>query len=839
MGKDTPDVSRYRPVLFGQIGDAEPFNPPAGGNNSRVKVRDEDARIARVDYQLNIAMTMLQEQIDLSTSVNAADLQLVLVMEAVEDRTDLVEAARKLNLEVLAEAEYDIDADEDYSLRSSKPRDPFVHSSIHAVCANQASFHKLQTAWNNWKETKQVPGNAKLRDFFSHLRDIRPWSPQDRLKLTGTEEQLAELLPNLRHVIEIELWFRNSESLRKRAQDEVAQLLESAGGKVISVAVIAEIGYHGLSCEVSTELLQKLATGDSENITLIKSPNIMYLRVSGQLTGGDTPPSSAISSATGPVPSGPPVVAILDGVPLANHPLLQNRVHILDPDNFESQYLAHQRKHGTHVTSAIVWGDLSSSEEPLRRPVLVRPIMVPFATQDDSREEVPQGHLTPDLMWRAFRDLFESTGNNTAAAPEVVIVNLSLGDPSTPFDTLLSSWARMLDWLSYHYGVLIIVSAGNHRNLPLPTGDSELIKALNGNERRQATLHAQECDLLGRRLLSPAEAINAITVSATHDDEAGAMVPTGYDVDPTDGLLSLSPVSALGTGYRGSVKPELAAPGGRVGYTDPVQPQKLISFKEAGPNGPGVKVAHSTSPNQTFVTGTSVSAALVTRQAARLHDELDRITGGIKLTRTQRAIAIKALLVHGAQPFADPELNLPLVNKGVGNGVLSRDYSEGCAANEAVVLYLGALKPNTRHHIHLPLPDGLTTTDLKRVSATLAWFSPINWRHRQYRQAKLEFLKPKGDVPSISKPIYVSGEAAKRGATTHQHLVWETQKSFASKPGSELKMQIKCYGQAGLKNDPVAIDYAFALTLWVAPTFGVDVYTQVRDHLKARIRPQL
>lgn len=52
-------------------------------------------------------------------------------------------------------------------------------------------------------------------------------------------------------------------------------------------------------------------------------------------------------------------------------------------------------------------------------------------------------------------------------------------------------------------------------------------------------------------------------------------------------------------------------------------------------------------------------------------------------------------------------------------------------------------------------------------------------------------------------------------------------------------MQIKCYGQAGLKNDPVAIDYAFALTLWVAPTVGVDVYTQVRDHLKARIRPQL
>lgn len=796
------------------------------------------ARVARVDNRLAEALEEMQRQVDLSTSINAADPQLVLVMEAVEDRIDLVAAARRLGLEVLVEADSAMDPDDEYSLTSDRARDPVVHTSLHAVCADQTAFNKLRSAWSLWKQTKQVPGNAALRDFFTHLRDIRPWGPQDRLKLIGSDEYLDGLLTDQRHPIEIELWFRTSAVARQRAQNEVSRLVASEGGEVVSSAVIPEVGYHGLSCVVSTDLLRQLAAGDTDHVQLIKSSNIMYLRVTGQVVGSAPTDAEIEASPTGPLPSGSPVVAIMDGVPVANHPLLQGRVEILDTDELESRYGADERRHGTHMTSAVVWGDLSSTSQPLSRPVLVRPIMAPAADTVNRVEELPRDQLTPDLMWRAFRDLFEEVDGRSAAAPDIVIVNLSVGDPATPFDTMLSAWARIIDWLSYHYGVLIVVAAGNHRRLPLPSGDSQSITALTGDDRRQAILQAQEADPLGRRLLAPSEAINAITVGAIHADGTGTAAPGGYAIDPTDGLISVSPVSALGTGYRRSVKPEIAAPGGRIIYPTPITAQGHIDFMEASARGPGVKVAHAVAPKETFVAGTSVAAALTTRQAARLHDELDRITGGAQLTRVQRAVAIKALLAHGAAPLDDPALDHPVVFLGTGNGALSRDYADGCAPNEAVVLYISALRPNTSQDLLLPLPDGLSAREVKRIGATLAWLSPVNWRHRQYRQARLEFVKPGGDIPQLDTPVGIPADVAKRGATTLQHLTWETSRSFGAGRGSALSLTVKCYGQGGLQDDQAEIDYAVALSLWVAPQIGVDVYTQVRDQVRVRVRPR-
>jgi hypothetical protein len=441
-------------------------------------------------------------------------------------------------------------------------------------------------------------------------------------------------------------------------------------------------------------------------------------------------------------------------------------------------------------------------------------------------------------MLRAFRDLFEEIGGQRAAAPDIAIVNLSVGDPATPFDTLLSAWARVIDWLSYHYGVLIIVSAGNHRRLPLPSGDSQSLAALKGDDRRQAILQAQEADSIGRRLLAPSEAINALTIGAIHADGAGTHPRGVYAVDPTDGLVSVSPVSALGTGYRRSIKPEVAATGGRVVFPTPIVARGHIDFGEPGPLGPGVRVAHAVTPKETFVAGTSVAAALATRQAARLYEELDRITGRTPLNRVQRAIAVKALLAHGAGRLDDPALDHPVADLATGNGVLSRDYSEGCAPNEAVVLFIGALRPNTSQDLLLPLPDGLSVREAKRIGATLAWLSPVNWRHRQYRQARLEFAKPGGDIPLLDTPIGVPATAAKRGATTLQHLVWETNRSFGEGQGSALRLTVKCYGQGGIRDDRTEIDYAVALSLWVAPTVGVDVYTQVRDQVSVRVRPR-
>jgi Subtilase family len=221
-------------------------------------------------------------------------------------------------------------------------------------------------------------------------------------------------------------------------------------------------------------------------------------------------------------------------------------------------------------------------------------------------------------MRRAFRDLFEAgPGGAPPGATEIAVINLSV-DPAPTFDTVLSSWARTIDWLSYHYGVLVVVSAGNYTTLDLSPSNSTELAALTGEERRQATLEALDRQQNQRRLIAPAEAINVLTVAAIHDDAAQG-APIGYRVDPNDGLVSVSPVSATGSGYRRSIKPDLAATGGRVYYTTTTPlTTNVISFRPAGALGPGIKVASPQARRETYTVGTSVSALLVSRHAARL-----------------------------------------------------------------------------------------------------------------------------------------------------------------------------------------------------------------------------
>jgi len=76
-------------------------------------------------------------------------------------------------------------------------------------------------------------------------------------------------------------------------------------------------------------------------------------------------------------------------------------------------------------------------------------------------EHTPDDVLLIDLMHRAVRRICEGEAGAGAVAPTVRVINISIGDETRPFDRVVSPWARLLDWLSFKYGVLFIVSAGN------------------------------------------------------------------------------------------------------------------------------------------------------------------------------------------------------------------------------------------------------------------------------------------------------------------------------------------------------------------------------------------
>jgi hypothetical protein len=820
--------SHERPVLWGHVRRPVPYNPINRGG-SKVNLPSRSSQGSRLGGRFEDIEDAFSEQITLTQSLGASDPQLVVVFEAIDERADLARVAKLAGLEILAEVEQEYEPDPNFP-RKTANQDLPVTGCLHAVCINEQSRGKILAQWRLWQATGQVDhGYAPLRDIFAHLKDVRPWGPQDRVRFSELAAALAGMLPG-DHTIEIELWYRLSSSLRRRAQDEVARLIQASGGRVLSVAQADEVGYHGMKCTVPLEMLRRLAAGDLDAVMAVKSSHVMYLRASAQsYSFSDEVPAGAVNA--GPLPTGDPVLCVLDGVPIANHPRLSGRVIVTDPDDLSSGSATETelRRHGTAMASVSVWGDLSSGASPAARPVLIRPILTPALDTQEHVEEIGAAELAPDLMRRIFRELFDGDGNTAPAAESIVILNLSVGDPAAPFDGVISSWARTIDWLSVTYGVVVVVSAGNHGSLPVPSG-VDALSGVNGTDRADA-INAVVAETVPRRsLLAPADSMNALTVGALNADGAGSIV-LGYRFDPADGELIVNPTSALGAGYRRSVKPDLIAPGGRALFRTPVTSGDTeLRPAPQGAYGPGIRVAASNGTDEIFTMGSSPAAAMVSRDAARVVDSILSLADR-QLTRSELAVATKALVAHSARVPDDLRVHTDLRPYAHGYGIPVRSIADGCEPHEASILYVGNLGANEQSNLSFPLPNGLQQTGLKRVTATLAWLSPVNWRHRQYRCAALDFSKPTG-FTELGSALDVNSDRSKRG--TLQHAVWEVNRAIGFGVGSTLDLTVHCKEQAGgLKGDRV--DFAVVLSLWVAPTLNVDVYTQVQQQLAARV----
>ena len=97
------------------------------------------------------------------------------------------------------------------------------------------------------------------------------------------------------------------------------------------------------------------------------------------------------------------------------------------------------------------------------------------------------------------------------------IINLSVGDAARPYNNILSPWARLLDWLSVQYQVLFVVSAGNcdaDIELDIPRN---ALDSLSTQDRQQQVIAALGTSVRNRRIISPSESINVLTIGALHE----------------------------------------------------------------------------------------------------------------------------------------------------------------------------------------------------------------------------------------------------------------------------------------------------------------------------------
>jgi hypothetical protein len=792
----------------------------------------------------------------------------VLVLETVGSVDDFVDAVRRIDgLEWLTEADLsDLEPDDDFRDDRDDHDERVLPGRLFLVMTDAGALTTLRLRFDEFQRNPDArfPGGlAPLRHVFEQLRTVRFWGPEDRLAEFGLFEDWRFRLDNSDQTallpFEAELWFRSTPLSRQQAEVRFRAVVSSMGGEIFQSSVIPEISYHGVLGRIPANRVSELVGQDDSQLVMCE--DAMFLRPVGQFAVPATDeladPDDVVLLDGDPKGMGEPVVALFDGLPLTGHQLLDRRLVLDDPDGYEEGYQANQRHHGTGMASLICYGELDGGEQPINRRLYTRPILRPVAEWGGQswREKIPEDELAVDLIHRAVRRLFEGDGQEPAVASGVRIINLSVCDERRPFVREMSPLARLLDWLAFKYGVLFLVSAGNHGDaieLNVPRGGFE---ELDREGRASAVFNALAADTRKRSLLSPSETLNGLTVGAVHSDSSE--VPDGYRwINPysEDGFPSV--VSAHGPGYRRSVKPELMLPGGRqslaekMGTTHEKATLEIRDFRVP----PGQRVAwpgeQGSLDASRYTRGTSNATALASRAACRLYDVLCDLRSQWPSFPGEPydAVLLKALLVHGAHCELPLDHYASLLNDAngkrqnkevatrlIGYGAADTERAMFCTDHRATVVGCGEIGAEEAHTFRLPAPLGLSgIADPRRIITTLAWLSPINCSHRNYRKAQLEFRAGRS---LAEDPIGATHPQVRRG--TVQHEVREGRGAQIVNDGDEIEIRVECRADAGDLDETVR--YALVVTLEVEQNVDVLLYEEIRDRLEpptpVRINP--
>jgi len=813
-------------------------------------------RLSPIFTQLQAAFNA--RRVELQQTTAGVDPEQVLVIETIGNVENFANAVKRIEgLDWMGEIETEeIAPDADFYDRKDKTKE--LSGRLYLVMTNQRALTEMLSLWQHYQndpDMKFERGLTKFRDVFLCLKDIRRWGIQDRIEETGMLDVWREDLEhdgNQPIRFEVELWSRGSDEKRQAAQVQVSDLIRQLGGAVLDSCIILDIAYHGLLAEVPANAAQQII--GHPDVDLIKCESVMFFRPVGQMATGEKPVEGELldhEAEETDIPSGDPIVAVLDGLPLANHNLLANRLIIDDPDDYASEYTVADRIHGTAMSSLIVHGDLSDENPPLARPIYVRPIMKPIQWIRSPRpEQIPGNVLMVDLIHRAVRRMFEGEGTAGASAPTVRIINFSIGDSSRLFTQTMSPLARLLDWLSVKYRVLIVISAGNH-DRDIDTGVStEEFDALSEDEKEALVVKALYDDARHRKLLAPAESINGISVGALHYDPA-AVNHIGNAVNLFENLLP-SPVSAFGSGYRRAIKPDLLFNGGRVLYTEPLGTSTDARFEARHLRiAPGNKAASPSAAagdlnKVVYCCGTSNATALISRMAAACHDSLIEIfqeqAPDIELSSYITPL-LKTMIVHGCswgeiserlqEILQTPDNRRHIrhwISQWLGYGIPDSARVLGCTEQRVTLLGFGQLNDEEAHLFNLPLPPSLgARLDKRRLTVTLAWLSPLAASTQRYRTASLWFEVEGGTLaPNRQETEW---RATRRG--TVQHEIFEGEKAVPISIGDSLTIKVNCRKDAARIQEPVA--YGLVVSLEVAEGLDIAIYNEIRTRIASAV----
>lgn len=813
----------------------------------------------------------------LNNSINGLLPEMVLVFEIAGSIDEFFKAVERTpGLEYLLEFQSDfLDDGSGYYLRDNdgKVIEKRIEKRIFVSLTNKKGIDQLLLYWKAYKYGKNfVTGTTKFKHLFNQLIEIRPYSLFDRLRDTGFEKYLedAKQLNAVSIKFEIEFTFYETAELRNAVVDKMNSDLENVGGGIVkeSVCCIPEIKYFGIIAEAPIDAFQNLNV--SSNYSFLQSHNVLFFKPVGQSVSKgidrDGEDLSEQDRAHNEINNNEePIVALLDGMPLENHSKLSGSLIVDDPDNFSNNYLAASRVHSTSMASLILHGDFDNPST-IKSKLYVRPILQLISDGFGGFiESLPENLLIVDLVHRSIVRMFD--GENPVA-PSIKIINFSIGDEYRPFLNLISTWAKLLDYLSFKYKVLFIISAGNYsEDITLPYSSTQF-EALTDSQRQTAFYNALFDDNFNRKILTPSESINALTVGGIHMDNS-ILTPRNGIFNPCSSNDLPSLFSRIGFGFNRSLKPEILFDGGRClyGIRNTKEGEITVRLINGFTNkGPGIKTAI---PGQAgkldsvgFSIGTSNSAALISNKACKLFEILEEISsfqsdnGLPVIPNNFYAVLIKTLLVHYADtdnikgklseiiqgmPAGD-KIAKEYVYQNVGYGLLDKTSFCVCNDKKVTVIGFGILVKDEGHVYKFPIPDSISGHKIKKsLKISMGWLSPINFNSGKYKMAQISF----DNIKSTQSDLMLDRSGAdyyisRRG--TIQHDVLKNENADAYIQNSELVIKVNCMENAcGLKTRYIKhqIEYGIAVTFEIDQTSEINIYEEVKARIRTKVKLKL
>jgi len=537
----------------------------------------------------------------------------------------------------------------------------------------------------DWDRPKSWAG------LLDNLQGVSLYSREDRadpdLDTGATDPQ----------IVDVSLWPASSTLVANRRLAQVLAVVDPATAVDATVRVLAtDPRPDTLSVRVNADpaLLDELL--DLAVVERVRPP-LRPLITSGDVLRARVP-------ADLPDPDGQ-TVGVVDDLAVTANPLLAAVVtsqggfpvgHVFSPPT----------DHGTHVSSVTAYGTLDSfvTGGPTRAPFPVAVARVLDADPLGRPQVVGQPHVT-----------FEAAVRWLVAEHGVRVVNCSITYPHPAGGGLPDPFTVAVDTLSRELGVVIVVSAGNRRDLD--AGDHWLTGY-------PAYLNDPQA-----RLAAPADAALAVTVGgvAHRDVPSGTGAGTGTTHTAIAPATRPSPFTRSGpvrgtggTGKWGTSKPEFTHHAGNWAWD---HAGNRVVDKDWG-LGVVVAVPPVGARFLGVTTGTSVAGAAVTHELAAIATRYP--DAGPNLLRAY--LALSARQPYGHQRPASPD---DALSSAYGVPDAGRVLDSG--GNRVLLNFQGTIDTGTALIHRLPIPLAFVGPDRHRtVRVALAFDPPVRRARREY-----------------------------------------------------------------------------------------------------------